>query len=253
MGASKMRTIRSRGAVLGALGSALLHMALIDFMVGGGGSGARVPRMPGLGAATVVSDESSAMTLILLDGTAVDGSEDEFEQSASSRGTALQSVQLTVITPSPVREPGFKIDTDEESAQQSTEQASADTLGRAKQFGLYMGQIQARIERAWLRPRTPIGADNFECTVQIHQSPRGEVLEVALRRCNGDARWQISLVQAIERASPLPAPPDPVVFTESFRLSFQSRPFESRDGHDGFEPERVLLTRDAPPPLRLQE
>jgi hypothetical protein len=178
------------------------------------------------------------MTLILLDGAGIEASEEELEESASSHGTAAQSVQLTVITPDPVREPAFEID-DPAEADSSEAMASADTLGRAKQFGLYMGQIQARIERAWLRPRSALGGDFFECAVQIQQSERGEILEVTLRRCNGDLRWQTSLVSAIERASPLPAPPDPIVFSESFRLVFQSSAFDSSASDQGFEPQRL--------------
>jgi hypothetical protein len=225
-------------ALLGALGSALIHLLLLDFMVGGGSSAARAPVEPGMGAASVVSDSSASMTLILLDGAGVAVSEEELEESASSQGTASQSLQLTVITPEPVREPAFEIE-DAADAESTEAMASADALGRAKQFGLYMGQIQARIERAWNRPRSALQGDSFECAVQIQQSPRGEVLEVTLRRCNGDLRWQTSLVSAIERASPLPAPPDPIVFSESFRLVFQSRAFDSSFSDQGFEPERL--------------
>jgi hypothetical protein len=104
-------------------------------------------------------------------------------------------------------------------------------------FGRYMGQIKARIERAWLRPRTSIGANSFACRVQIVQDKAGNVMETTLQHCNGNGRWQISLVQAIQSASPLPGPPDRAVFADALTLEFNSGPFLAGNSGDGFEPE----------------
>jgi hypothetical protein len=60
--------------------------------------------------------------------------------------------------------------------------------------------------------------------VQIEQGPTGAVTEIALERCNRDAAWQMSLVQAIQLASPLPAPPDPKVFTRVLHMEFRGEP-----------------------------
>jgi hypothetical protein len=89
-------------------------------------------------------------------------------------------------------------------------------------YGRYLGQIHARIDRAWLRPRTAIGAPIFQCQVQMDQDSSGRVQEVTLLECNGDARWQLSLVHAIQAASPLPAPPDPAVFVHHVLLGFRA-------------------------------
>lgn len=72
--------------------------------------------------------------------------------------------------------------------------------------------------------------------MQVQQSNRGDVIEVALARCEGDTRWQLSLVHAIERASPLPAPPDPAVFTSSLQLAFQATAYVPGGSDEGFEP-----------------
>ena len=73
--------------------------------------------------------------------------------------------------------------------------------------------------------------------------------EVTLKQCNGDARWQLSLVHAIESASPLPAPPDPAVFAASLTLEMRSEPYDPGRNGDGFEPEtqtaRVVATVEA--------
>jgi hypothetical protein len=87
--------------------------------------------------------------------------------------------------------------------------------------------------------------------VQVTQSKQGEVQEVTVRDCNGSTRWQVSLVHAIERASPLPAPPDPVVFTDSLRLSFRSDAYVDGESEEGFEPRAPTLATATykPPPL----
>ena len=115
--------------------------------------------------------------------------------------------------------------------------ADSDATAAVQLYGRYMGQIDARIERAWLRPRTPIGADEFSCRARIHQDPNGKVVEVTLEQCNGDSRWQVSLVHAIETASPLPAPPDPGVFARVIRLNFRSDAYRPGVQPEQYEPE----------------
>ena len=104
-------------------------------------------------------------------------------------------------------------------------------------FGRYMGQVTARIERAWIRPRAPVNGREFQCRVRIEQDRLGTVEEVTLQRCNGDTRWQLSVERAIESASPLPAPPDPAVFTRLLTLELSSEAFEPAKSHEGFESE----------------
>ena len=64
-----------------------------------------------------------------------------------------------------------------------------DENGHALMFGLYLGQVSARIQRAWIRPRSPVEGGSFACRVQIAQSMSGAVQEVTLQQCNGDLRW----------------------------------------------------------------
>jgi hypothetical protein len=115
---------------------------------------------------------------------------------------------------------------------------TAEEPGESELFGRYMGQVSARIERAWLRPRTPVGTSLFFCRVRIEQDSAGIVREVTLVECNGETRWQLSLVHAIQSASPLPAPPDPAVFRRTFSLTFQSQPYSSEVSAELYEPEQ---------------
>ena len=116
------------------------------------------------------------------------------------------------------------------------ESPSDSTDERALMFGRYLGQVTARIERAWLRPRSPIGATTFTCLVQVEQNSDRNVKEVMLRQCNGTVAWQLSLVRAIESASPFPAPPDRSVFSPTLTFQMTADAFVQGGPTDGYEP-----------------
>jgi hypothetical protein len=128
--------------------------------------------------------------------------------------------------------------------QASGEFASSTDGGEiARLFGIYTGQIQARIDRVWRRPRTPVSdgtksaeaGESFQCEAQVVQDFRGNVQEVMLPRCNGSAAWQHSLIAAIQHASPLPTPPSSRVFSNSITLRFIGLSYESGFSEDGYE------------------
>jgi hypothetical protein len=107
----------------------------------------------------------------------------------------------------------------------------SEKSGRSQLYGQYMGQIDARVERAWLRPRTPIGARLISCTGRIEQDEAGNIREIMLVRCNGDVRRQQSVVRAIQAASPLPVPPDSKVFRPHITLSFRWEAYSAASPH----------------------
>jgi TonB C terminal len=82
----------------------------------------------------------------------------------------------------------------------------------------YVSELQARIERAWNRP--PTARTGLKCTVFVSQVPGGTVTAVRLGDCNGDAAVRDSITNAVYRASPLPAPPDPSLFERNLQLVF---------------------------------
>ncbi|MGB6604610.1 MAG: TonB C-terminal domain-containing protein, partial [Steroidobacteraceae bacterium] len=118
-------------------------------------------------------------------------------------------------------------------------QAQGDAAAFALLYGRYLGQITARIERAWMRPRSSLGGTTFGCRVQVLQDERGQVLDVKIGRCGQDARWRASIVEAVRSASPLPAPPDDRVFRRTLPLSFASAAFVPGGSSQGFEPETL--------------
>lgn len=227
---------------IGLTMSLVLHVLVIGTVVlGYSGQTERRLKREGLGANAIASTEEATATLIFIEEPSAGPREDDSLEQVASHGVVLQNFRLTIVSPDPTIDAALDADDSVEERAPIAEATTGDRQLQAALFGRYIGQIQARVERAWLRPRTPIGAASFECRVQLLQNKRGEVQEVTLQRCNGDVRWGVSLVQAIQRASPLPAPPDPTVFAESLQLSFHSAAFVSGGDGEGFEPGPSLV------------
>jgi hypothetical protein len=143
----------------------------------------------------------------------------------------------------------------EDRASKSTANGG-DGTELARLFGLYTGQIQARINRIWRRPRTPVNEndnpeapttdESFQCQAQIVQNSKGNVQEILLLRCNGSIAWQRSLVVAIQQASPLPAPPSASVFSRSVTLNFVGLSYVPGSPDDDYDmaPPKVAQTND---------
>jgi len=125
---------------------------------------------------------------------------------------------LEITGPDPLPLPPLEAQSGEEANQ------DADLMARAKFAGIYESQVRARILRAWRLPDEPAPEPDFSCLAQIHQRRDGRVIEVelVLAQCDGSPAWQQSLVNAIQVASPLPAPPHPSVFVDVFSLVFHS-------------------------------
>jgi len=83
----------------------------------------------------------------------------------------------------------------------------------------YVAQIQARVQRAWIRP--PTARAGLNCVVYVTQVPGGEVVGVRVGECNGDDYVRQSIEAAVYRASPLPKPADPSLFERNLRLEFK--------------------------------
>lgn len=157
---------------------------------------------------------------------------------ASLTSPVLAAVRVPDILPIPEASiPDVREDKDAQSDDRSS-------LGAMS--GRYVGQIHARIDRAWQRPRTSIGAPIFQCQVQVDQDGLGRVDEVTLLQCNGGARWQLSLVHAIEAASPLPAPPNPAVFARHVLLEFRAMAYSAGADAELYEPPGVSGLRGNP-------
>jgi colicin import membrane protein len=84
--------------------------------------------------------------------------------------------------------------------------------------GQYVALIQARVQRNWIRPAT--ARPGLKCTVKVTQIPGGEVVGASMGACNGDETVKQSILSAVLRSSPLPAPPDPALFERNLVIEF---------------------------------
>lgn len=82
----------------------------------------------------------------------------------------------------------------------------------------WVSMIQGKIERAWLRP--PTARPGIDCMLHVRQVPGGEVTQVSIGQCNGDQAVRDSIEAAVQRASPLPPPPDPSLFDRDLDIRF---------------------------------
>lgn len=210
----------------GLLFTGLLHGMLLSTLLLGTPGRPKTKEMPvSEGApASAQSDAMEAVSMLVLLSPGITPPGQEQDSAYAARTIIEQAARNTFLIGSvnPPSPPTLAGSDEEGDVDSPTQEAMGDGAGRAMLFGRYMGQIKARIERAWEYP-VKTYLDAFECKVQIRQTPNGEVKEVTLQRCGDDLTWQLSLVQAIQQASPLSAPPDDSVFTEVVTLSFEAQ------------------------------
>jgi len=216
--------------VTGALTSILIHGLLFaPLMWGRHHVRARAPDQPGAAASRQAEKSADSMLVVFQDDSLA-----IHDASSMERAELIfpQPFILPIARPQLPSPEASLFDEDDEA---STSEADGDQAGHSMMFGRYMGQISARVERAWLRPRSVPPQGSFACRVQITQDKRGNVEEVTLERCTEDPRWQMSLVKAIQGASPFPAPPDPAVFSNLIALEFDSDVYVAGSNSQGFE------------------
>jgi hypothetical protein len=224
--------------LIGILGTLLLHALVIQSVPWGSDPKIKPPETPQSAAALAKSkaDPAEGFVLILLPTTAASNSADAQRLISSLPDVSKMKIKSPVDVDPPALLNIEALALSEDPVSKPTS-GSGDSTDLARLFGLYTGQIQARIDRVWRRPRTPVSeiatgqkpadADEaFQCETQIIQDARGNVQEILLLpRCNGSSAWQRSLVLAIQQASPLPAPPSIRVFTQSITLKFVGLPY----------------------------
>ncbi|MDH3645976.1 MAG: cell envelope integrity protein TolA [Gammaproteobacteria bacterium] len=83
----------------------------------------------------------------------------------------------------------------------------------------YKTLISQRIVRNWNKPDgVQVG---LKCELLLTQIPGGEVTDVQVISCNGDAVVVRSIEAAVRKASPLPPPADPRLFDRKVRVLFE--------------------------------
>lgn len=85
----------------------------------------------------------------------------------------------------------------------------------------YVALIKQKVQNNWNPP--PTTPDNLSCKVQVTQVQGGTVTNVQVPTCNGDDAVVQSIITAVYRSSPLPAPPDPSLFDRSLNFTFDNK------------------------------
>jgi hypothetical protein len=244
-------------SALGLIGTLLLHtLVLQTVLLGSRAHKVRPPEVQGPGATLIKSDSDPKDPLVLVQMPSADVHAKALVEDLASAGSGLKTTQLvTMISPDPLPHIDIPQDAIGDNNDAVASIDSGDPAARAALFGLYTGQIDARIERAWRRPRSPVnpdadtapepnrrsanneaGQETFRCQVRIIQDHQGDVQEVLLLDCNGSVEWQQSLLRAIFSSSPLPAPPSATVFTHSLILTFEGHTYASTSVADDYAP-----------------
>lgn len=205
--------------VAGAGGTLIAHLAIIVGLT-------HAARQPQLDAertsfgAEVGGPEGSRMIAFLVDSPAeVPPQEPD--------GAPLQPIVLRSIALSP--RAYAALDSLDDLVQPEPERPMQGDPSQAQEFArmrdMYAAQIHARVERTWERPeRVPPGKTWDEgCNALVLQDRDGYVLEVEIAGCPRDAALEQSIVSAIYRASPLPAPAEPSVYSQRIRVPFPPR------------------------------
>ena len=233
--------------MVGALATVGVHLLLSSPLLLG--AAAQKPhRRPveGLGSVALDSEGNAQESMILLD---LSGLSELQQDSRSiperqSENIDIDNLKIVMASVEISPPPDLEIE-DAEDAEVVTEQ-SGDPAGAAALFGRYMGQIAARIERSWIRPRSPIAGGRFDCRARISQDRQGRVLSVELQDCSEDPRWRESLTSAILQASPLSGPPEQWLLAETVTLNFSADQYEAgRSQPQLYEPEDKRVARSA--------
>jgi colicin import membrane protein len=95
----------------------------------------------------------------------------------------------------------------------------AASFARSGAIDEYRSLLVQTIERNWIRP--PTARAGLQCTLHVTQAPGGTVVDVRLGACNGDEPVRESIVTAVYKSSPLPAPRDPRAFERRLEIVFR--------------------------------
>jgi len=233
-----------KASVAGIAATLLLHgFALAPLTWGGHVERHRTPDMEGSSASQHDSNLLDSMMVVFTEDSGAIG-DPARNDSPSTRPFLLPQPALAKVARPHLT--AANLDLSDEPENRIPTEANGDEPGRSMLFGRYMGQISARVERAWIRPRSVPSAGKFTCRAQITQDRKGQVQEVTLQECTNDPRWQVSLVRAINGASPFPAPPDLSVFSNLITVEFDSDPYVPGASEEGFEPNMPAFASAVP-------
>ena len=113
-------------------------------------------------------------------------------------------------------------DAQKKLAAQQAQQAAQQAAARETELNKYKQAVAARIKRFIVEPPSLQG--NPEVEFEVIQLPGGEILGIKTTKGSGQAIWDNAVERAIQRAQPLPSPPDPAMFKDVRELHLKFRP-----------------------------
>jgi hypothetical protein len=222
--------------ILGCVLAVILHVMLIGSLINGNGHQVfrRDRSVQSTGASVLNSSDHPAVTMVMINlPVERDPRAPTYEQLAS-RGFASPDLAITILN-ADFKPAVAKIEESTDPRAKPAPEAIGDTSDLALMFGRYLGQIKARVDRGWIRPRSAVDSGEFVCQAQIDEDAAGQVKHVELRSCNGDDRWKQSLIRAIRLASPLPPPAEPSLHTPRVMVSFRAAQWSASSRADDYE------------------
>lgn len=90
----------------------------------------------------------------------------------------------------------------------------------------YQTQVKQKIIREWVRANTGGETEVLRTRVSVRIDAGGKVVSTSFVKKSGNASFDLSTIRAVERASPLPTPPEAIkaeALSEGFVIDFNSR------------------------------
>ena len=101
-------------------------------------------------------------------------------------------------------------------------EAKARAARASQAMSKYVPRIQQKVEGNWAYP--PRGPEGCNPTVRVSLAPDGKVLKAKIVKSSGDPYCDSSVEKAFLKASPIPIPLDPELYSEFKTIDFPFRP-----------------------------
>ena len=148
----------------------------------------------------------------------------ELEQHQNNQQAALTKPIIEVESQKEV--PRVVEPVDEESVRLEFEKELSLALVREEQMRkaitddekamAYVAQIQKEIIQNWSRP--PSARNGMQTILQVHLVPTGEVVDVNVQESSGNAAFDRSAIQAVQKSDRFVVPGDAIRFERDFRV-----------------------------------
>lgn len=143
------------------------------------------------------------------------------EEAERKKTEAAESKRKAEAQAQAEREAGARAEREADLQRSLAAEEEAAAVARSGVIDEYRALLVQTIERNWIRP--PSARAGLQCTLNVTQAPGGTVVDVKLGACNGDQAVRESIVNAVHRASPLPAPRDPRAFERRLEIVFSPK------------------------------